>query len=611
MATKLSNATYYENGVSGASTVIGWESKQARVVRFDFTTGSSGATSIKFATTSGTISHQNGTAMTKIPFYVTTSSSSHKKAVQSSGSAVTGYMTKSGDSWSGSASILLKENTKYYVWFFPYNTTFGWAYWHNTSSYYTTYETSGTSKYTLSVSAGTGSTIKVDRTTSALGSSLAATGVISNGASVYKGDKLKITFTPGTNYGIDKHTVNGNSFTSGNVHTVSGNVTVQSTAYLLASKVGATDANIGSRSSITITKYNTNYYHSLQYSFGGLTGYITSDGGIQTTESKFSTTSVSFLVPEAFYAQIPNAKTGNCTITCRTYGSSASSDVLGNPSTCKFVVTAAGSPSVSGSIIDTDQTAIGLTGDSSILIRYKSDPKCVLTATPKNASSISSVKIRGTSVPYTVVDGVATATSLYIDASYAGAYTFEAVDSRGYATSVSLSPTVIDYIQLTCNPTIYRATPTGSTISMSVSGSLYRGSFGAVSNTITLDYRYKISGGSFSSWETVPSTDIVLGASKYTVADFPLGDDFDYKSSYTFEVRVRDGSDEYALSTITKTVDVQKGVPVFDWGENDFAFNVPVTINGDEVATKDYVEQFIKEYLGSDSAISTLWEASY
>ena len=266
---------------------------------------------------------------------------------------------------------------------------------------------------------------------------------------------------------------------------------------------------------------------------------------------------------------------------------------------------------MSGSIIDTDQTAIGLTGDSSILIRYKSDPKCVLTATPKNASSISSVKIRGTSVPYTVVDGVATATSLYIDASYAGAYTFEAVDSRGYATSVSLSPTVIDYIQLTCNPTIYRATPTGSTISMSVSGSLYRGSFGAVSNTITLDYRYKISGGSFSSWETVPSTDIVLGASKYTVADFPLGDDFDYKSSYTFEVRVRDGSDEYALSTITKTVDVQKGVPVFDWGENDFAFNVPVTINGDEVATKDYVEQFIKEYLGSDSAISTLWEASY
>ena len=286
MATKLSNVAYYFAGNSGASSVIGWESSRTRVVRFEFTTGSAGATSITIATTKGTISLQDGKSMSKIPFYVTTSSDSHKNALQSEGAAVTGYLTKSDGVWSGTANVLLKEDTKYYIWFFPYDKTYGWSYWHNNDSYYTTYELSGTSKFTLSVSAGTGSTVTVNRTTSALGTSLAATGNLSNGASVYKGDKLQITFTPSTNYGIDKHTVNGTAFTSGNTHTVSANVTVVATAYLLASDVGATDANIGAKSTITVTKYNTNYYHSLQYSFGNLSGYITSSGGVQSTEAK-------------------------------------------------------------------------------------------------------------------------------------------------------------------------------------------------------------------------------------------------------------------------------------------------------------------------------------
>lgn len=205
-------------------------------------------------------------------------------------------MTKNDGVWSGSAGVLLKENTKYYVWFFPYDKTYWWAYWFQTDAYYITYELSGTSKFTLSVSAGTGSTITVNRTTSALGTSLAATGKLSNGASIYKGDKLQISFSPSTNYGIDTHTVNGSTFTSGNTHTVSGNVSVVVTAYLLASDVGASDANIGSNSTITVTKYNSNYYHSLQYSFGSLSGYITSSGGVQSSEAKFSNASVSFTV---------------------------------------------------------------------------------------------------------------------------------------------------------------------------------------------------------------------------------------------------------------------------------------------------------------------------
>lgn len=586
MATKLSDVRYCCDGdyqYAGYSSVIGWESKRTRVVRFNFTTGASGATSITIKTQKGTISLQDGKSMAKLPFYVTTSESSHANALASEGYAVTGYLTKSDGVWSGTANVLLKENTKYYIWFFPYDKTYGWSYWHNNDTYYTTYELSGTSKFTLSVSAGTGSSVTVNRTTSALGTSLAATGKLSNGASVYKGDKLQITFTPSTNYGIDKHTVNGSAFTSGNTHTVSANVTVVATAYLLASDVGATDANIGAKSTITVTKYNTNYYHSLQYSFGSISGYITSSGGVQSTEVKFSNASVSFTVPTSFYAQIPNAKTGKCTITCRTYSSSSSTTVLGDPSTCTFTATATGSPGVSGAIVDTDSTTIALTGNSSTLIRYRSNPKCTITATPKNSSSISTVKIRGTAVTGTTgSNGVVTAEKTYSNASYTS-FAFAATDSRGYSSSITLNPTVVSYVELTCSPVISRPTPTGSSIVMSVSGALYRGSFGAASNTLTLDYRYKTTDGSYGSWKTIPSSSIVLGSSKYTVSSFSLGEDFDYKTSYVFQVRARDGATvngtSYTLSTVTKTVEVQKGIPIFDWGENDFNVNVALMLS--------------------------------
>ena len=586
MATKLSDVRYCCDGdyqYAGYSSVIGWESKRTRVVRFNFTTGASGATSITIKTQKGTISLQDGKSMAKLPFYVTTSDSNHANALASEGYAVTGYLTKSDGVWSGTANVLLKENTKYYIWFFPYDKTYGWSYWHNNDTYYTTYELSGTSKFTLSVSAGTGSSVTVNRTTSALGTSLAATGKLSNGASVYKGDKLQITFTPSTNYGIDTHTVNGTAFTSGNTHTVSANVNVVATAYLLASDVGATDANIGAKSTITVTKYNANYYHSLQYSFGGLSGYITSSGGVQSSETKFSTASVAFTVPTTFYAKIPNAKTGVCTITCRTYSSSSSTTVLGDPSTCTFTVTATGSPTVSGSIVDTDSTTIALTGNSSTLIRYRSNPKCTITATPKNSASISTVKIRGTAVTGTTgSNGVVTAEKTYSNASYTS-FAFAATDSRGYSSSITLNPTVVSYVELTCSPVISRPTPTGSSIVMSVSGALYRGSFGAASNTLTLDYRYKTTDGSYGSWKTIASSSIVLGSSKYTVSNLSLGEDFDYKTSYVFQVRARDGATvngtSYTLSTVTKTVEVQKGIPIFDWGENDFNVNVALMLS--------------------------------
>lgn len=584
MAT-LDNHTYYNNGSSGATTCIGYESKHNRVVRFSFTTGSSGATSISINITAGTIQNVGGADLTSIPFYVTTSSTSHANANAADGFAVTGYITgSSAKAYSGRASIVLKANTTYYLWFFPKNKTYGFSYWHRTNktnSYYTTATISGTSKYSLSISAGTGSSITVNRTSSQAG---ASTGNLSNGAAIYTNDKLKITFSPKTNYSITTHKVNNSSFTSGGTHTVSGNVSVSATATPLKSTVGATDANIGSTSTITVKRYNTSYTHTITYKFGSATG---------TVCTKSTSTSIAWTVPTSFYAQIPNSKSGTCTLTIETFNGASS---LGT-NTCTLTVTAPSascSPTVNGTVVDTNATTIALTGDSSILIKYKSTALCSLTATRKNSATISTVKINGATVAGTVSADTTTAAKSFSEAA-TNSFKFEATDSRGFSSSKTITPSMINYIQLTINPVISRPSHTGSDIVMTFNGNYYRGSFGAYSNTLTIRYRYKESAepAYTEQWHTIAPTDYILGTNSFrTNTAILLGSDFDYQKSYEFQVQAYDGANGTKLTTVNKYIPIQRGIPVFDWGENDFNFHVPVKL-GDTTLTEEQLKKLL------------------
>lgn len=435
--------------------------------------------------------------------------------------------------------------------------------------------------YKLSVSAGTGSSITVNRTSSGY----AKAGNITNGATLYDGDKLKITFSPNPNYAISTRKVNNATFTSGSTHTVTGNVSVSSTAQVLASAVGATDANIGSVSTITVTKYNTGYYHSLQYSFGNLSGYITSSGDIQSSEVRFDTTSVAFTLPSNFYEQIPNAKSGKCTITCYTYESASSTTILGAATSCTFTATASWDdccPIISASIDDVNEITKELTGDSSILIRYRSTARCMIQAISRNSATISTLSIDGHD---------STGTGPTLGETHIGfrrlswedntSLLCSATDSRGHTTSTMARPsTIVAYVNLTCNPIITRPTPTGNTMAFNVSGNVYRGSFGKYSNALTIQYRYKAEGGSYSQWKNIDDTNIIFGTSTYkTNGSIILPDEFDYHLSYEFQVRATDGAGEYILSTVDTTVSVRRGIPVFDWGENDFNVNVSLKLS--------------------------------
>ena len=122
--------------------------------------------------------------------------------------------------------------------------------------------------YALTISQGSNTSITVKRGSSTL----------SNGAILLAGDSLVITFGTSTGYTLTTHTVNGNTFTSGNTYSVSGNVTVKSAA-TLATYTLTIDQGVGTSISVkkgsdTLTNNATIYYgDSLTISITANTGY--------------------------------------------------------------------------------------------------------------------------------------------------------------------------------------------------------------------------------------------------------------------------------------------------------------------------------------------------
>ena len=80
---------------------------------------------------------------------------------------------------------------------------------------------------------------------------------------------------------------------------------------MAASRVACASFNIGTNTSITITKDKSSYTHTLTWKFGNASGTIL---------TKTTQTSIVWTPPAAtLYAQIPNAVRGYGTITCQTY----------------------------------------------------------------------------------------------------------------------------------------------------------------------------------------------------------------------------------------------------------------------------------------------------
>lgn len=222
-------------------------------------------------------------------------------------------------------------------------------------------------------------------------------------------------------------------------------------------------------------------------------------------------------------------------------------------------------PIITANVVDTNETTIALTGDNKKLIKYYSNAKATMTAEAQKGAVIDEslcIIRNGSNTGY--------GTEYTFNNVESNDFVFSTEDSRGNVGTLNLEPIMVNYIKPTCNIANNRPDALGN-MTIACSGNYFNGSFGAVQNTLTVQYRYYASGGLWSDWFDMTATKNVN--SYYASVDFVIPN-FNQQLSYTFETRTID-----KLETISSTEASVKSMPIFHWGENDFVFEVPVTFN--------------------------------
>lgn len=241
-------------------------------------------------------------------------------------------------------------------------------------------------------------------------------------------------------------------------------------------------------------------------------------------------------------------------------------------------------PTLSPTIVDDNQSTVALTGDSSVMVRYASNARVTTGAKAVKFSTLKSTKVTcgGKSLSG---DGV-------INGVEFGSFTVSATDSRGNTTTQTVKKTLVEYITPTCY--IGEGIPNAlGEYDFTTSGSAWNGDFGVDVNTLTAEYRYRLRGGDWGEW--LPMT-VQTNGNSYTATVQVTG--LDYTATYEFQGRVTD-----KLNTVESNVKVVASIPTFDWGPNDFNFNVRVLI------TK-YNEDGTKEVYGLERCGATIALAS-
>ena len=218
-------------------------------------------------------------------------------------------------------------------------------------------------------------------------------------------------------------------------------------------------------------------------------------------------------------------------------------------------------PTLSPTVEDTGAVSTVLTGDANKIIKGYNSVQITFNAAAVKEATIKSRKVTCGNMSRTS-DGKMS----HVES---GTFEFTVTDSRGNTVTKTITKTLIEYVQLTCSLKASAPTTAGD-MAFSITGNYWSGNFGAVDNTLTVQYRIKANSEEYGEWTNAAAT---ISSGKYTAEVNPSG--LDSLNTYTFQARAADKVKSGYITTAEKTV---KTTPVFDWGEDDFNFNVPVDI---------------------------------
>lgn len=412
--------------------------------------------------------------------------------------------------------------------------------------------------------------------------SLSATGIGTgtgdNGSGNYTSQTLK-TITGNVTHNSDGKkdvSISGSiSFTAwGQTLTVSGSATLPTIPR--TSGVACSSPYIGDTATITIDRKSSAFTDTISYKIGEITGTIAEK--TSNTVLSLDTSSIA----DEIYTLIPDATETTGEITCTTYSgdtqigtSKANFNLYAKESVCK--------PNVSGTVVDTNETAINLTGSSNKFIKYVSKPKVSITATPNKSATIKSYSIN-------LNDGQTSNSQEYtFEKIGSNNVTINAIDSRGYGNpqNIDLSENMIDYVELHINKIDLRRTEEASNeIILNLDGVWFNGNFNdTTANQLTASFKYKTSDA--KEWVDGGSLTPTIENNTFKITNLSLGTNFDYQKEYQFRVVLSDLLETVGNSNSDIQV-VAKGQEVVAIGENgvwvygDLLLNdIPVSAGGD------------------------------
>lgn len=221
----------------------------------------------------------------------------------------------------------------------------------------------------------------------------------------------------------------------------------------------------------------------------------------------------------------------------------------------------------STTIKDVNSVTTALTGNENIIVVNASRVEVGMTVNyRKEAKSVEEKIICGTKSIKSIVG--------YFDPVESGTVIFSAKDNRGQiSTKTVTAASVIEYKKPTISFIYTQPDATATTLTGTVSGTFWHGSFGLSNNTFNLQYRYRIGNGDYTNWTNLYA--IPTEGTYSTGFSIP---NMDYRNAYTVQMRVIDSI--YTVESSEVNVLVK---PVFDWSKSDFNFNVPITMNGETV----------------------------
>lgn len=285
-----------------------------------------------------------------------------------------------------------------------------------------------------------------------------------------------------------------------------------------ASTLSSGNFTMGTAGTITVTRGNNTYTHTVTYSFGSQTGTIV---------TKSSSTSISFTPSTSLASQVPNATSGTLTLTCKTFNGNTS---LGTTSITKTL-------SVPDSIKPTVSSATYANTNNSLGVYAATLSAIKMTAISATAGTGATIQSYSTTFNGQTYNGTSFTTAI---PATSGSYNLviTVTDSRGRTGTKTYTIAYASYSAPTLSFTAVRtdasgnADDTGAYMKFTMTGtacSVKSGSTEKNSATGKIEYR-KVGD---STWTTLNATASGLNATYSGVVAAAASDAYEVIASVT------------------------------------------------------------------------------